>query len=157
LPNRTKVHERVAPQVQESRRAPRSAAAVGLGSPEEEEKEEGEGERLGAERTAVFAEGPLGLSLVLSTSGRAVVKSVNADTQAELQGVRVDDVLCEIGATGGGVAATNLRSLVLHQGIWDEVVIRPLQRLSRPLALVVAAGRPTDTVPKKKAAALERG
>lgn len=140
----------------EGRRSGRASTLATAGvAAAEAQKEGGKGEASrqqpgsspSPERIIEFGEGPLGISLVLSTNGKAVVKTIKPGTQAERRGVRIDDVLCEIGS---GAAATNLRGLMLHQGVWDEVVIRPLQNLSRPLALVVVAGSPSDTVPKRK-------
>jgi len=97
---------------------------------------------MAAEREIVFVEGLLGVTLKRSTMGRAVVKEVNAETQAGSNGIALNDVVRFVGGT-------DLRSVALEKASWANL-IETLRTLPRPLTMVVSAGAPEEIIEKAK-------
>ena len=87
----------------------------------------------------------MGVTLKRSTMGRAVVKEVNAETQAGSNGIALNDVVRFVGGT-------DLRSVALEKASW-ATLIETLRTLPRPLTMVVSAGAPEEIIEKTKKAA----
>jgi hypothetical protein len=97
------------------------------------------------ERVIIFEEGMLGVTLKRSTAGRAVVKEINASTQARTNGVCLGDVVRQVGSP----SALDLRTMELTRDSW-HVLIDLLKSAKRPLQLVVSTGHPSEVVEKSK-------